>query len=121
MALSDPQSITIGANTYSLPRVSMVGRSSEYSKDDGTVVKKIKHSVGKARTRHELRYDQSKLTADPFIPAQNRRVGQSIIIMFDGPNEGITVTEAKDLWKGISDSLAASSYAELIKILGGES
>lgn len=121
MALSDPQSVTIGANTHSLPRVSQVGRASEYQKDDGTVVEKITHSVGKTRTRHQVRIDFSKLTSDPFIPTQNRRVGQSVILQIDVPNEGFTVTEQKDLVKGLFDNLSASTFAVLLKILGGES
>ena len=121
MALSDPQSITITGVANSLPNVSRVERNAVYSKDDGTVVEKVNHNVGKARTRRQVRLDMSKVTADPYIPAQNRRLGASYIISMDVPNEGFSVTEQKDALKGLFAQLQATSDAMLIKILGGES
>lgn len=121
MALSDPQSITITGVANSLPNVSRVDRNAVYSKDDATVIEKVSHNVGKARTRRSVRLDLSKVTADPYIPAQNRRLGSSYIISIDVPNEGYSVTEQKDALKGLFAQLQATSDAMLIKILGGES
>jgi hypothetical protein len=121
MALSDPQSITITGVANSLPNVSRVDRNATYSKDDGNVVEKITHSVGKARTRHSVRLDLSKVAADVYIPTQYRRLGSSFIFTVDVPNEGFSVTEQKDAVVGLFNQLTATSNAMLIKILGGES
>jgi hypothetical protein len=43
MALSDPQSVTIGGTATSLPNVERNGGSAVYQKDDGTVVLKVQH------------------------------------------------------------------------------
>lgn len=121
MALTDPQSITIATVANSLARVSSVENGSSYRKDDGTVKLKITHNPGKTRTRRQARFDFSKITADPFIETVNREVGMSVFIGTDAPNVGFSITEQKDYVAAVVAWLTASSNANLIKLLGGES
>jgi hypothetical protein len=120
MAFTDPQSVTISGTAISLPRVSTGAGTSTYSSADGLVSLTASSSYGK-RTRRVLRIDHSKLTADPFIPAQNTKVSMSNYIVFDVPVAGYTNTEALAVYAGFKAAFTATSDALITKLLGGES
>jgi hypothetical protein len=120
MAFTDPMSITISAATIPLPRTSVEEDSSEYTSADGLVKLTASHTYGK-RARRMLRIDHSKLTADPFKPAENVKVGMANYIVFDIPPAGYTGTEALAVYTGFKAMFTASSDALITKLLGGES
>lgn len=120
MALSDPQSVTIGGTATSLPNVERNGGSAVYQKDDGTVVLKVQHTKGKTRTRRSVRLDLTKVVADPYASGISRPVSMSAFVNVDVPNLGLTLAEQKDLATALMTALTASSGALLTKILGGE-
>jgi hypothetical protein len=118
MALSDPQSLTIGANTRTLPRTGSTGTSSSYSDVDNGVEFKVSHQIGKRR-RTSIRVDNEKIAADP-ITAVNLQIGSSIYIVIDAPLTGFTRTELKDQVLALTNWASASSAANLLKVLGEE-
>jgi hypothetical protein len=120
MALADPQTITISAATSSLPRVSVDETESEYLSSDGLIKMTVSHSYGK-RQRRLVRVDHAKLTADPYKPAENVRVGSAVYTVFDMPPAGYTDAEMLAIWVGFNTQLTAASNAVVTKILGGES
>ncbi|DAD52166.1 coat protein [ssRNA phage Gerhypos.2_5] len=120
MAFSDPQSVTISGTAISLPRTSVGKGESSYSSSDGLVTLSASHAYGR-RTRRVLRLDHAKLTADPFIPAQNTKVSMSNYIVFDVPVAGYTNTEALAVYAGFKAAFTATSDALITKLLGGES
>jgi len=120
MAFSDPQSVTISGSAISLPLVSRGDHKAEYSSADGLVDLTASHAYGR-RTRRVLRLDHSKVTADPFIPAQNRQVSMSNYIVFDIPPVGYTAAEALAVYAGLKGQMTASSDALIVKLLAGES
>jgi hypothetical protein len=120
MALADPQTVTISAATTSLPRVSVDETESEYLSADGLIKLTASHSYGK-RTRRLVRIDHAKMTSDPFVPAENVKVGMAVYSVFDLPPAGYTAAEALAVWVGFNAQLTASSNAVITKILGGES
>jgi len=120
MAFADPQSITISAVTTSLPRVSTGTNKADYLSADALINESASHSYGK-RTRRVLRVDHSKITADPFIPAQNTKVSMSNYIVFDLPVVGYTNAEALAVYAGFKAQFTASSDLLITKLLGGES
>jgi len=120
MAFSDPQSVTISGTAISLPRTSVGKNESAYSSSDGLVTLSASHAYGR-RTRRVLRLDHAKLTADPFIPAQNTKVSMSNYIVFDVPVAGYTNTEALAVYAGFKAAFTATSDALITKLLGGES
>jgi hypothetical protein len=120
MAFADPIALTINAVAYTLPKISVEGNDTVYQTADGLVDVKASHSYGK-RNRHLLRIDFSKLTADPFIPAENVKVGMSVYSVFDMPASGFTNAEALQIYQGWKTWHAASSDAVITKLLGGES
>lgn len=121
MAFSDPQSITISGTPISLPRVSSGENSGKFSSSDGLVDLSASHSYNKSRIRRVLRVDHSKVTADPFVPAQNREVSMSTYMVFDVPNVGYSVADVKAIYTGFKSLYTASSDALIDKVLGGES
>lgn len=121
MAFADPLSITIGAATSSLPRVSTGENRSVYAKDDRTIVFKVTHLLGKVRNRRSARWDLTKVAADPLLAGVNRQESMSFFFNVDAPAVGFTITEQKDFVKGCLAQLAAATDAQLIKYLGGES
>lgn len=120
MAFADPQSITISGSTIPLPRVSSGLGNSTYQSADGLVVVSASNAYSR-RTRRVLRVDHSKITADPFIPAQNSKVSMSNYMVFDLPAAGYTNAEALAVYVGLKTMFSASSDALISKLLGGES
>jgi hypothetical protein len=120
MSLTDPASITISGTPISLPRTDVGEDRSEYTSGDGLVQLTISHQYAK-RTRRMIRIDTNKITADPFKPAENVKVGMGVYSVFDLPPAGYTATEAKAVWDGYIAMLAASSAVMVTKVLGGES
>lgn len=120
MSFSDPQSITISGVTTPLPRTSSGEDEGEYTSGDGLLQLLCFHKYGK-RVRRELRVNVSKLTPDPFKPAENVRVSMSVYTVFDLPPAGFTVAEATAAWVGFNTLQTASSNALIGKVLGGES
>jgi len=122
MSLADPQSITISGSTSSLPKTNVSGMSSEYTSSDGLIKLSFSHQALKnGRWRRMARVDHAKITADPFIPAQNVRTSLSIYTVFDIPPAGYTSAEVKAVFDGFRTQLAASTDADVTKLLGGES
>jgi hypothetical protein len=121
MAFSDPLALTISAVALNPPRISLSGDESIYQTSDGLVSVKASHDYGAKRNRHLLRIDHSKVTADPFIPADNVKVGMSNYIVFDVPVAGYTITEQMAVYTGFKTMFTATSDAMITKLLGGES
>lgn len=120
MALPDPQSITIGGVASSLPRVGQSDGSGTFRKDDTSIEFLANHKIG-ARTRHTVRINSNKVDVDPLVPTVNRPYSMSATLTVDVPNVGYSLTEQKDIVTGFLTWFTASSGANLIKILGGES
>jgi hypothetical protein len=120
MAFTDPIALTINSVGLTLPKVSTEGDETTYQTADGLVVVEASHDYGK-RNRHLLRIDHSKVTADPFIPADNVKVGMSNYLVFDVPPAGYTATEALQVYQGFKTWFTATSDAVITKLLGGES
>jgi len=120
MAFADPQSIKIGSTTYSLPRISTGGMSSEYANEDGSVSLKISTTKGRRR-RQVIRLDQTKITDDTFDDSRNISVGESVYLVVDRPEYGFTNAQALEAVKGFLEAITASENAAVKKLLASES
>lgn len=120
MAFADPQSITISGTTTPLPRVSSGQNGSEYMSADGLLKLSAQSAYGR-RTRRVLRLDHSKISADPYLPAQNVKVSMSNYIVFDTPPAGYANADILAVYVGLKTLFSASSDAAISKLLGGES
>lgn len=120
MSFADPQTVTISGTPISLPRVSVEGDEVTYQSADGLVQMLASHDYGK-RVRHLLRINHSKLTPDPFIPADNIKVSMSNYIVFDVPVVGYTAAEQLAVYAGFKTQFTAVSDTLISKLLAGES
>lgn len=120
MSFADPQSITIGGTTTSLPKTGGSGASSEYASGDRTIILTASSQYGK-RTRQVARVNFSKISADLFLPDTNVERSMSCYVVVDRPAVGFSNAEALDVYKGLTGQLNASTYAVITKLLGGES
>lgn len=119
MAFADPQSVTINAVPISLPRTGSGPSTGAFTKDDGTVVLSVAHSVGK-RTRRTVRLVHSKIAPDPLISAQNIKYSMTAYLVVDVPPTGYTVAEQQDVVDGLTLWATTGAGANLLKLLGGE-
>jgi len=119
MSYADPQSLTINSVANSLPRISSGPNSGTFSKDDGTVKLTVSHQYGK-RTRRQVRVDFRKVAADPLATGYNKEYSMSTYFVIDHPPVGFTNTEAKQIVDALTAYLAASTGANVTKLLGGE-
>jgi hypothetical protein len=120
MSFADPQSVTISGTAISLPRTSVEGDDVTYQSADGLVQVLASHDYGK-RNRHLLRINHSKITADPFIPAENTKVSMSCYMVFDLPPVGYTAADALAVYTGFKGQFTASTDLLISKLLAGES
>lgn len=118
---SDPQTVTVNAVAQTLPAISREPMKSTYREDVGEYELTISHQETNKRNRRVVRLSRKKVTADPFVPAQNVEVSHSIYMVIDAPIAGFTATELKDDLVGLCGWFTATSAAATVKVLGGES
>lgn len=119
MALTDPQTLTIGANARTLPRTSTGQNASTYTDIDNGVEFVVSKQVTSKRVRTSIRVNSDKIAADP-ITAVNTQLSSSIYLVIDAPPTGYTRSELKDLALALGTWMSAASAANLLKVLGGE-
>lgn len=117
MALSDPQSLTVGGTATPLPRTGLALDQGGFADSTGQLALTIQHSKGK-RVRHVIRAQKSAIVADPLVPNINQNISYSAHIVIDTPRNGVSIDTAADL----ADALAKwATPANLKKVLAGES
>jgi hypothetical protein len=117
--LTDPQSVTVGGSTISLPRTGADRGSADYTSADGLSQLRVVQTVTNANRRTSISLKTNKIAADP-ITAVNSRKSDLWTITNTAPLDGFTVTEIRDQLIGLANALTASSGALITKILGGE-
>jgi hypothetical protein len=119
MALSDPQSVVIGANTRTVAKTVDNPTSSSYLDMDNGVTFTVSTQTTKRR-RTSIRVDLEKIAPDPFVTTINKKLSASVYLVVDSPLTGFTKTELKDLSLSVSTWMTAGSSANLLKAIGGE-
>lgn len=120
MALSDPQSVTIGS-ALTLPRTVTDPTRSKYQTNDGTVILTASQSASTTRLRTLFRLDKNVVAADP-ITAVNKSVLGSFYLVADFPlmNFGFSEADKIAMFSGLTGNLTASTNANLKAILAGQ-
>jgi hypothetical protein len=80
----------------------------------------VRHTYGK-RSRHNVKFTQNKIAADPFDTTLNQAVSMSVNLTVDVPVQGFTIVEQGYVVASLLAEMAASSAALTTQILGGES
>jgi hypothetical protein len=117
--LADPQSITVGAATISLPRTGADKGSADYTSADGNSQLRVAQTTNSTSRRTTISLKTNKIAADP-ISSINARKSNIWTISNVAPLDGFTVTELRDQLIGLANKLTASSGALATQILGGE-
>lgn len=120
MGFADPQSVTINAVAQSLPRTSQGVNEGQFTKDDGNVTLKVRHSYGR-RNRRNVWLQQRKIASDPLNASVNVMATCAVSMTVDSPPFGFTNAEIKYLVDALTAYLTASSGAKVTQLLGGES
>lgn len=115
---SEPQSLTIGSNAHSLPRVSFGDRNGLFEAVPAGLRLRVSHLLGK-RTRRTVRIDFTKTAADPLLDGVSRQYSHSAYIVIDHPQVGFTATELEANAKALVTWLGVAG--NLTKVVNGES
>lgn len=118
--LTDPQSVTISAVAYSLPRTSTGSNTASYADSTGVLSLTIAHTYAK-RIRRAIKFVWSKIAADTLNPTLNTKSSMSMTLVFDLPPTGFTLAEQQAVVAGVMTYLTASTNAKVTSVLGGES
>jgi hypothetical protein len=119
---TDPQSVTINAVPFSLPRVTNGAQSAVYASSDGNVKLTISHQLtGKSRKRSTIRVDYRELNADPITTGHNLSYTTAAYLVVDRGDGEFTVAKVKQIVDAFTAYLTASTGANITKLLGGES
>lgn len=116
--LADPQTVTIDATPYTLPRVGskQPNRLGTFQNQDSGLELTVRQDITSNRFRREIRLTQKKVAADP-ISAVNKEVSASAIIVIDEPRWGFTDAELSDLHAAL---VARVDQSTLDQVLDGE-
>lgn len=123
---SDPLSITVGANpASSLARTGMTENSGVFQNTTDGFTLRVSHRYTKSRAQRLFRVDKQVLESDPLTAALNQAQSTSFWVACDVPLIGttstLTPTYDKDLAAAVFTMLTASTNANLIKFMNGES
>lgn len=119
MALSDPQSLTLGS-AIPLPRVVTDAKSATYRAGDQNLELLIEHSSNGKTNRSVMRATQRKVAADP-LTAVNSYQFATVTLTINRPVTGFTEAELLLLLNSIPTWGSASTNAKFKQILGMES
>lgn len=122
--LSDPLAMTIGSDTFSLPRTGLQsepkgGRTIASYRDSSQTIQLTvtQEETGKSRLRHLVRVEWRKIVPDP-LTAANDYDQVTINYTIDRPLAGFSVADIIALRAGLAGLL---SDAVITKLFGGES
>lgn len=121
MALSDPQTLTIGGEAATLARTGSGDGSGTFTDESGILQLKVSHSNNGKRKRSVIRVNNLNVAPDYLNPATNVPISASFQLVIDRSTVGFTNADLKDILLGLTTWLSASSGANTAKILGGES
>jgi hypothetical protein len=119
MAFADPQSVTINAIAYPMPRTGTGPTSGTFTHADKVTKLSISHRNGKNRDNRLIRLDHSKVGPDP-VTSEGTRFESAVWLVVDAPEVGYTIVELKQIVDGFLAMLTASSGAKITQLLGGE-
>lgn len=118
---TEPISLTkTGGTAKSLARTSFGEDSSQFRTDSNDLRLTVKHAYGK-RDRHTVQIIDTKTTADPLVAGSSFLASATVSFTVDAPKVGYTITELQAIVGALTTWLSASSGANPIKLLGGES
>lgn len=117
--LADPQSITVGGSTISLPKTGGDKVSGDYTSSDGVTQMRVSQTISSSTRRTTISLKTNKIAADP-VTAVNSRKSSIWTISNTSPIDGFTIVEIRDQLIGLANKLTATSGALITQTVGGE-
>lgn len=115
---SEPQSVTVNAIANDLQRVSFGNRTGIFEDVADGQRLTIAHQSGK-RSRRTVRFDITKVAADPLLDGVSRQYSMSAYLVVDHPLVGFDTAEIEDNISGLTDWCGV--VGNLTKVVNGES
>lgn len=120
MAYTDPQSITVDAVPYSLPRVITGTTVGRFVSADALRELTIDPRGTAKRRRNVGRFFTKRTVVDPLGSGLSTQVQSMVSVTIDRPLSGVTDAEIEKDLLGYIAWLTASSNANLKKLIAGE-
>lgn len=119
MALADPQTVTIDGTAYTVARMPFNEKgSSTFTDPTGLVDLVILQNKGR-RSRSAIRIQRTVEATDPLTAVKSSEQA-AVYLMVDRPLLGFTNADLKKMVDALTAYTAASSGANLLKVLAGE-
>lgn len=121
MALADPQSVNHNGSTVTLPRKpSTTLREGVFSNSDDTLTLRVSHSPArKGATRSIIELKARKISSDP-LTSLNREVGMRAYLVIEAADAEFNQAEQLEAVKALNAYVAGNTFAQTVKIIGGE-
>lgn len=120
MSLEDPQTLTVGLDTVTLPRVSSGLDNGIFRSEDGANEIRVNHSYGK-RVRSAVRLTHNLVDVDPLNPALNVPLSISVTLVVDAPKVGFAVASKRAVVEALLNLLSDNTFEVTTQVLGGQS
>lgn len=120
MALSDPQTVTIGS-AISLPQTAVSPTQTIYTSADGAVKLTVNQTIGKDTINTMFRVDKTVVAVDPISAANKSLTGSVwLVAKFPIKNFGFTEADKIAIVTGLTTQLYAGTNAVLKQILAAQ-
>jgi len=116
MAYSDPQSVVLNGDTFSLPRTGSSGNSGQFSSPDQRYKLIVRHQNGNRR-QNVARLEFSGIVPNLLVPSQNQVVSAAVTFTVNAPLNGLASSELRAMAAALVDWL---TEVNLGKLVGGE-
>jgi predicted Zn-dependent peptidase len=110
---ADPQSVTINAVPYSMPRISTEPSKSLYSTADEALKLTISDQESKDRTRIMVRLDKRVVAADP-LTSVNTYKNLGVYLVVDKPEYGFSITDIDNVIQGFKTWLSTANNSKFL-------
>jgi len=120
MAYTDPQTITVDAVPYTLPRVITGTTVGRFVSADAVREITVDPRGTAKRRRNVGRFFTKRNVVDPLIAGVSTQVQSMVSVTIDRPLTGVTDADVEKDFTGYIAWLTASSNANLKKLIAGE-
>ncbi len=120
MAYTDPQSVTVNAVPYSLPRVITGTTVGRFVSADAVREVTVDPRGTAKRRRNVVRFYTKRNVLDPLGSGLSTTVQSMVSVTIDRPNSGVTDVEIGQDLDGLVKWLTDASKANQLKLIAGE-
>lgn len=122
MAVSDPVSVAIGTDSFSLSRIATGDKSGMFVSADQNLREYFyPRTTSAGRRANVVQLRKRKVTTDPLVSTTNVEVEASVAVTVNVPPTGFTASEVAALFSALYAQLTADNNTLITKLINGES